>query len=183
MDPWVWTLVFLLVALVFAVLEIFVPSSGVLIFMAVATLLGSVVFAFLSGPLFGFLYFFAVTIGIPILLWYALKWWPDTAVGRRILLNPEDDPALKPDVELERLKTLIGKRGVAKSQMMLSGLVEVEGRRLNALSESAIIEIGNEVTVVSVDGINVIVRPATGKTGVPTSPPPDAEPTVEDPFA
>ena len=181
MDPWVWTLIFLLVALLFAVLEIFVPSGGVLIFMAVATLLGSVIFAFLSGPLFGSLYFFVIMIGVPVLLWYGLKWWPDTAVGRRILLNPEDDPALKPNVELENLKSLIGKHGIAKSKMMLSGLIEVEGRRLNALSESAIIETGDEVVVVSVDGINVIVRTAMGKTSV--SLPPNAEPIIEDPFA
>jgi len=184
MDPLVWTFIFLFVALVFAVLEIFVPSGGVLAFMAVSTLLGSIVFAFLNGPLFGFLYFFAITIGVPLLLWHGLKWWPDTAVGRRILLNPEDDPALKPDVELERLKTLIGKHGVARSKMMLSGLVEVDGRRLNALSESTIIEIGDEVVVVSVDGINVIVRPVSKRKARAVTPHSNGvEPTVEDPFA
>ena len=166
----------------FAVLEIFVPSGGLLAFMAVTTLLGSVVFAFLSGPTFGALYFVAVAIGVPIFLWHAFKWWPNTAIGRRILLNPEDDPALQPDVELERLKSLVGKRGIAKSRMMLSGLIEVEGRRLNALSESAVIENGEEIVVLSVDGINVIVRPSSPKAAIPTASE-KAVPTVEDPFA
>ena len=183
MDSWIWTFVFLAVAFCFAVLEIFVPSGGVLALMAVSTLLASIVFAFLSGPLFGFLYFFAVTIAVPIFLWYAIKWWPNTAVGRRILLNPEEDPALRPDIELERLKTLVGKHGIAKSKMMLSGLIEVEGRRLNAISESAIIESGDEVVVVSVDGINVIVRAAAKKNSVSSLPPREAEPIIEDPFA
>jgi len=182
MDSWVWTILFLSVAICFVFAEIFVPSGGALAVMAVATLLVSVVFAFLSGPMFGTVYFVAVTIGVPVFLWYAFKWWPTTTLGRRILLNPEEDPALQPNVELERLKTLIGKRGVAKSKMMLSGLVEVEGKRLNAVSESVAIEQGNEIVVVSVDGINVIVRPAAKKTRVP-SPTVQETATVEDPFA
>ena len=182
MDSWVWTILFLAVAVCFAFAEIFVPSGGALAFMAVATLLVSVVFAFFSGPLFGTAYFAAVTVGVPVFLWYAFNWWPNTVIGRRILLNPEEDPALQPNVELERLKTLIGKRGIARSQMMLSGLIEVEGRRLNALSESVIIEQGSEIVVVSADGINVIVRPVTKKTVASDTVSPEVEPTVEDPF-
>jgi membrane protein implicated in regulation of membrane protease activity len=151
--------------------------------MAVTTLLVSVVFAFLSSPMFGSLYFAVITVGVPIFLWHAFKWWPNTLVGRRILLNPEEDPALQPNVELQHLKALTGKHGIAKSKMMFSGQIEVEGRRLNALSESTVVEIGDEVVVVSVDGINVIVRPVPKKTSIPDLPPKETEPTVEDPFA
>ena len=183
MDSWLWTIVFLVAAICFAFAEIFVPAGGVLVFMAVVLLLGSVVFAFLSGPLFGTLYFVVVTVGVPIFLWHALQWWPNSTVGRRVLLNPEDDPALQPNDELERLKSLVGKHGIARSKMMLSGLIEIEGQRLNALSESAIVEIGDEIVVVSVDGINVIVRPLPKRATVSASPSKEAEPTVEDPFA
>jgi len=181
MDPWFWMIVFLGVAVCFAVMEVFIPSGGVLAFMAAAALLGSIVFAFLSGPLFGSLYFTAVTIGVPVFLYYAFQWWPNTAVGRRILLNPEEDPALQPNAELEHLKALAGKRGIAKSKMMLSGLIEVEGQRLNALSESAVVESGDEIIVVSVDGINVIVRPVAKKTALAVTSE-ESEPTVDDPF-
>ncbi len=183
MDSWVWTFIFLGIAVLFAVLEIFVPSGGLLAFLASTVLLLSVVFAFLSHPLFGALYFFAVAVGVPVFLWHAFKWWPNTMMGRRILLNPEEDPALQPDAELERLKKLVGKRGVARCKMMLSGQIEVEGRRLNALSESTIIEVGDEVVVVSVDGINVIVRPLSKKEPKPVPPTGETEPTIEDPFA
>ncbi len=183
MAPWIWTFIFLGISLLLGIMEIFVPSGGVLAFLALSALVGSIVFAFQTHLLFGSLYLFATSIGIPIFLWYAFQWWPNTMIGRRILLNPEEDPALTPNAELERLKKLVGKRGVAKSKMMLSGLIEVEGRRLNALSESVIIEPGEEIVVVSVDGINMIVRPTTKKDAPVVQPTREPEPTIDDPFA
>ncbi len=73
--------------------------------------------------------------------------------------------------------------------MMLSGLIEVDGRRVNAVSETESMEPGDELIVVRVDGINVLVRPLP--LGIPDPEMPEGTPrtaskddqTVEDPFA
>lgn len=178
MDPWVWTLICLALAFLFAFLEIFVTSGGILAFLSAVALIGSVVFAFLDNPVFGGSYMAGVIVGVPVLLWFAFKWWPHSPMGRRILLNPDDDPALAPNPELDALKKMIGKRGVAKSKMMLSGLIEVEGKRLNAISESETVEPGEEVVVVRVDGIGVLVR----KAPMPIVAATETVDAVEDPF-
>lgn len=180
MDPWVWTLICLGLAFLFAFLEVFVTSGGILAFLSAVALLGSVVFAFLDSPVFGGSYMVGVIVGVPILLWYAFKWWPSSPMGRRILLNPEDDPALAPDPELDALKKMVGKWGVAKSKMMLSGLIEIEGKRLNAISESEPIEAGEEIIVVRIEGISVLVRKAPVTVVSETG---ETLESVEDPFA
>lgn len=186
MDPWFWTVIFFGLAALFAVLEFFITSGGILAFLSVAALVGSVVFAFLGNPYIGAGYVLGIAVGVPVLIWYLFKWWPDTAMGRQIMLDPETDPALQPDTELLARKELVGKRGVAKSKMMLSGLVEVEGKRLNAVSEMEPIEPGEEIVVVRVDGIDLLVRKALPMTAGDAEENPEIEGEVEaivDPFA
>jgi membrane-bound serine protease (ClpP class) len=186
MDFWYWVLIFLGLSIFFAVLEIFIPSGGILAFLSVTTLFASMVLAFQCSPLFGGIYLFGVSIGIPIFLWFAFKIWPQTVMGRRILLQPEDDPALQPDLELIALKQLVGKQGVARSKMMLSGLIEIEGKRINAISESEPLESGDAIVVTSVDGINILVRKINPPANTPqntTTTKTEQEPTIDDPFA
>jgi len=173
-------------------IELFVPSAGVLTMMAVFALGGSVVFAFMQSFAFGCTFLGAVVIGVPVLVWYAIQLWPSTPIGRRIMLDPDEDPALQPNEEIERLKSLAGKSGIAKSRMMPAGLVEIEGRRYDALSEGQPIDAQTEVVVVHVQGINIVVRPkrddipddVSGETQtIPDSSAPPNEPQIEDPFA
>jgi membrane-bound serine protease (ClpP class) len=182
MDFGFWVLIFWGLSVFFAVLEIFIPSGGILAFLSVTTLLTSIVLAFQCSPVFGGMYMFGVAISIPIFLWFAFKIWPQTIMGRRILLQPEEDPALQPDPELLALKLLVGKQGVARSKMMLSGLIEINGKRLNAISESESLEPNDPIIVTSVNGINILVRKIHVPVNVITDKT-EQESTVDDPFA
>jgi membrane-bound serine protease (ClpP class) len=182
MDFWFWALIFLGLSLFFTVLELFVPSGGILVFLSATTLLVSVVLAFQNSPWFGGLFMLGIAVSIPVFLWFIFKIWPNTRMGHRILLQPEEDPALQPNTELMALKQLIGKRGVALSKMMLSGQIEIDGKRLNAISESESIETGNTIIVTSVDGINILVRKINTSAHV-TIDTTEQEPTIDDPFA
>ncbi|MDR3196321.1 MAG: hypothetical protein LBU34_00505 [Planctomycetaceae bacterium] len=182
MDFWFWALIFLGLSVFFAVLEIFIPSGGILAFLSVTTLFAGIILAFQCSPVFGGIYMFGVAVSIPVFLWFAFKIWPQTMMGRRILLQPEEDPALQPDPELLTLKQLVGKQGVARSKMMLSGQIEIEGKRLNAISESESLESGDLVVVTSVDGINILVRKINAPVNVTTEKT-EQESTVDDPFA
>ena len=183
MPSWVWTCILLGAAFLIAVLELFLPSGGILAFLAVCALIGSVIFAFQTDAVFGAIYLFGVTIAVPFVVWYLLMLFPKTPIGRTMFMNPEDDPALQPDPEKEAMKQLVGKQGVAKTLMMLSGQIEIDGRRINAISESQAIEPGTPVIVVTVDGINIIVRAVPDAASNVPSHSAAPAPVIEDPFA
>ena len=180
MYPILWTFLFLSLTFVVAVLEMFLPSGGFLAVLAIAFLVTSIVFSFQADIVFGSFYTLAVGLLVPVFLWVALRIWPNTWIGRRILLTPEEDPALLPDAEQQTLKQLVGKHGMAKSKMLLGGLIEIEGHRYNAVSDAEPIESGEIVSVIRIEGTSIIVR----KTNLPESLASSTEsPTLEDPFA
>jgi len=180
MDPILWTFLFLCLAFIVAVLEVFLPSGGVFGVLAVGFLITSVVFAFQVGIVFGSIYTFFVCLLVPTFLWWALRMWPKTWIGRQILLAPEEDPALCPNEELQMLKQLVGKQGLAKSKMLLGGLIEIEDKRYSAVSDSEPIESGEPISVVRIEGTSIIVRKIS--LAESTAPSGEASP-LEDPFA
>ena len=187
MNNLIWSILLLLTALTLVVLELFVPSGGVLAILAVLALLGCIIFAFMQGMTFGAVMLVVIVVGLPFFIWYMLKIWQSTPIGKRMLLDPAEDPALAPNEEAERHKALFGKTGTVKSLMMPGGIVEIEGRSYDAVSEGQPIDPGTPIEVVHVDGINLTVRPVAN-TNRPAKTPEqniDAshEPEIEDPFA
>ena len=180
MYPTLWTFLFLCLAFIVAVLEVFLPSGGIFGVLAVGLLITSIVFAFQISVVFGSLYTFFVCLLVPVFLWYALRVWPKTWIGQQILLTPETDPALAPNDELQTLKQLVGRQGLAKSKMLLGGLIEIDGNRYGAVSDAEPIEAGEPVSVIRIEGTSLIVR----KISLAESTVPSAEvPPLEDPFA
>jgi membrane-bound ClpP family serine protease len=180
-EPWVWAILLLVLGTGLVVLEIFFPSAGILGFLAAVALLGAIVMGFYQGPLTGILILAGVVAGLPTVIVLGFKYWPKTAMGRRVLLMaPTSEEVLPNDPEKELLKSLIGRTGRAKSKMLLSGVITIGGRTVDAVSESMPIEVGQAVLVVQVHGREVVVRPID-------EPPPElpADPlkrTYDDPF-
>lgn len=171
MELWVWSIVLLAIGLAIVLLELFIPSGGMLGIFAAAAIVGSLVVAFLSGLKFGVTMLLVTSVLVPIVLASALKWWPHTPMGQRILASPpesEDDVLPDTDPRYE-LRAMIGKPGVAKTKMLPSGIVVVDGRTYDAVGDGMAIEPGQEVTVVGVDMNRLEVRPSTPSTG-PTLP-------------
>jgi membrane-bound ClpP family serine protease len=182
MDPWVWAILLLTLATGLAVLEIFFPSAGILGFLSAVSLLAALVMGFYQGPITGILILIGGVIGLPVVIVMGFKYWPKTAMGRRVMLSaPASEDVLPEDPNKERLKNLIGRVGRAKSKLLLSGVITIDGRTIEAVSESMPIEVGQMVRVVQVRGHGVVVRPAEEKDLAE----PPADPlkrTYEDPF-
>jgi membrane-bound serine protease (ClpP class) len=89
-------------------------------------------------------------------------------MGRRLLLDVRSGEEMLPDTpERRKLAQLVGKLGVAKTLMLPSGAVVIEGRTIDALSEGMSIEAGQRVRVVAVHGSRVVVRPADDNEELP----------------
>jgi membrane-bound ClpP family serine protease len=184
-----WAILLLLLGLGCLVLEMFVPSGGLLGVLAGLCIIGAIVLAFMSGPVSGLVMTVVVTLMLPIMAAVAVRYWPETPLGRLILLRrPQGADEVLPQTEAYRtINLLVGKRGVAKSLMLPSGVVVVEGKTYDAVSNGLPIETGQNVRVIGIDTQRLMVR-------VDDEPFREAEPTpeevaesplpgIEDPFA
>jgi membrane-bound ClpP family serine protease len=183
MEPWIWAILLLALGIGLVVLEVFFPSAGILGFLATVTLIAAVVMGFYQSALAGALIFAAVVLGLPATLILAFRYWPKTAMGRRILLlAPKSEDVLPDDPTKDLLKGYIGRRGKAKSKLLLSGVITIDGRTVDAVSESMPVEVGQTVQVVQVRGRRVVVRPVADDE-LPPSPPADPlQRAFDDPF-
>ena len=179
---WIWAILLLVLGAGLAVLEIFFPSGSILAFLSACSIIAAVVMGFLQGPVTGFLIILGAMIGLPAVIVLGFIYWPKTRMGRRILLMaPSSEDVLPVDPEKDRLKGLIGRQGRSKSKLLLSGVVVIDGEKVDAVSESMPIEVDQPIIVVRVRGHRVVVRPLDQE----PSPEPPADPlerTYDDPF-
>ena len=182
MDPWVWAILLLALGTALAVLEIFFPSAGILAFLSAAALMAAIAMGFYQGLLAGIMILLGTLVGLPTAIVLGFKYWPKTAMGRRVLLmGPQSEDVLPDDDVKKMLRNLIGRVGRTKSKMLLSGVITIDGRTVDAVSESMPIEAGQPVRVVQVRGHGVVVRP------VDEEPPPESpidplQRAYDDPF-
>jgi membrane-bound ClpP family serine protease len=162
-DATTWALLLLLVGLVFLVLEFFIPSGGALAVLCALSLLAAIVVGFMAGPWTGLGIMVAEGVIVPAALVAAVKWWPETPIGRMILIpRPESPDDVLPDTENYRgLKNLVGKRGIARGTMLPSGLVIIDGKSYDAVSEGKPIEANETVLVVGISTQRLVVRSDT----------------------
>jgi membrane-bound ClpP family serine protease len=161
MDPLVWCVLLLALGLALVCVEVFVPSGGILGFLSIASLVAGIVLAFYHrGAEVGFLFLTVTAVLVPVALALAFRYWPKTPMGRRLLLEVPTSEEVLPDSPLrQRLRSLVGKQGVAKTVMMPSGAVLVDGTTFDALSEGMPIEAGQRIKVIEVRAGRVLVRP------------------------
>ncbi len=177
-DPLTWSVLLMVVGCALIVLEVFIPSGGILGFLASMSVLASVALAFYHrGPAVGFTFTLFAVLAMPLSVILAFKYWPHTPMGKRFLLGLPSEDEIIPDDRHQRLKSLIGKRGTAQTPMLPSGAVRVEGQTIDAVSEGSPIEPGQKIEVIEVRAYRVVVRPVEGQT---SESPPQAEPDVLD---
>lgn len=162
MHPLIWSVLLFLLSVGFVLLEMLIPSWGVLSFLSFASAVAAVIVAFISGgSVVGTVFLCAVVVILPAVIALAIRWWPHTPIGRRIInLPPEsEDDVLPNDEATLSLRKLVGKRGKAETVMLTAGTICVEGRTLDAVSEGMPIESGQEVVISLIEGNRIIVRP------------------------
>lgn len=158
MSGLVWPFVILMIAILIISIEVFVPSAGVLTFLAAATVVASISTAFYYAGLMRGTMFLAFTcVLVPFYVALMIKVWPQTPMGRRILIQPPDEDEILPKRDLDHL---VGRYGTAKSPMLPSGAIVIDGRTYDAVTQGVSIDRGESIAVVAVQGNRVIVRSA-----------------------
>ncbi len=159
MNPVFWSVVLLAGGLLVIGLELFVPSAGLLGLVAGVLLLSSIIVAFFSSMIAGVVMIGVVATLLPFIFMLFVSVWPNTPIGRRVLIGSKRREDVMPAGEhYEERERLIGKRGVARTRMLPSGQVVIDGKKYDAVSQGTVVEPGDAIEVVAIRTWKIIVR-------------------------
>jgi membrane-bound ClpP family serine protease len=164
MSTLAWPLLLLAFGLLLLIAEVFIPSGGVIGFLALCCLGLSLWHAFQQSTDLGLKFLLADGLLLPLALALAVHLWPRTPLARRVFLarpSPEEFEVLHSG---QRLDHLVGQLGRALTPLRPSGMVDFDGRRLDGLSEDGLIPPGALIQAVRVRAGQLIVRTAPDPT-------------------
>ena len=156
-EPLTLAIILMILGCGLVVMEVFIPSGGVLSFISAIVILASLVAAFNRNTTTGLTFILITLLAVPTVVALAFKYWPHTPMGKAFLGELPAPGELTPK---DSRRELVGRVGIAKSTMLPSGSVLIDGRYIDAVSHGAAIEIGEPVVVIEVRGNRVVVRSA-----------------------
>ena len=133
--------------------EIFVPG-GILGAIGAALLLAAVILGFFAYENYGIyiaVLILALTVGA-LISW--MKIFPKTPYGRHMTVSNDLSSSVSTEAGLEQL---VGKRGEATSPLRPAGFATIDGRRVDVVTEGGMIDKGEIIRVVNVEGNRVVV--------------------------
>ena len=170
MDPLYWTILLIAAGFVVIFLELFVPSAGILGVVAGICLISGIIVGFTDSVQTGLIALLSVLIMLPIMLSLMIKAWPHTPIGRRILIGPMPSEKVVPQGEYyDEIQSLVGRLGVAKTKMLPSGIVVIDGKKFDSISDGMPLDAGDTIKVIAVKGNRVVVAKYDGEPDQPTS--------------
>ncbi len=147
---------------VLIVLELFIPSQGVLTIAAVAILIFGIVECFLVSPLLGFIVTVVTVAALPVFILAMVRIWPNTWIGKRVAIRKAQKAMPGGSIpDTGKLDKLLGKTGQTITDLRPVGAVMFGDERVDCVAETGQIDKGSEVTVVRVEGVRVVVREQT----------------------
>ena len=97
--------------------------------------------------------------GALILIFILAKFLPKTSTFSRLILV-DSEKNKKGFVSANKISKIVGKKGVALTKLRPSGIAEIDGKRVDVVSEGTYIEKGEKVVVLSSEGFKVVVTKA-----------------------
>ena len=153
-------IILLIAGIVLAMMEVLLPSGGVLGILATAAIIGSIIMAFGQSSTTGVVFLAMAGVLVPMVIIIGFKVFPKTPVGKKVILTPEVETQTErgsAGVSDENFAGLIGKTGKTITPLRPSGIAEIQGQRLSVVAEGEIIEANVEIVVVNVEGNSVVV--------------------------
>ena len=156
--------------LVLLVIELFVtPGFGVVGALGIAALLGGLGLSLVgAGATWEAVLTAVGRVAVSLLVAIVaslvmLRFFPRLPFGRRLVLETElaarEGFASAPEAD----RAWLGKRGTAASTLRPAGIADIEGERVDVVSDGEFIDAGEPITVVRVDGNRIVVRRLRGK--------------------
>lgn len=149
----------IVVGLLLMAAELFLPTGGITFVLGVGGVIAGIAIAFNRSPQQGIVTLIVVVILVPLLGPLLMHYWPRTALGKKFVLpGPDEDVTIAQmpvNLELEQLR---GRYGRTLAPLRPAGVADFDGRRVDVISEGAMIDAGQWVKVIDVKPARVVVR-------------------------
>ncbi|MBI5779571.1 MAG: hypothetical protein HZA49_08970 [Planctomycetes bacterium] len=136
-------------ALAILVLEVFIPSGGVLAVLGGLGLAVSIFYGFQESTLLGVGQILVSIIAIPLLFYYGLK---------KMTLDKKLDTEEGFHSDKSGMDYLINKEGMTLTTLRPSGTIIIDGKRYDVVTEGEMIDKSTPVKVAKIEGARIIVR-------------------------
>ena len=165
-DYLLWAFSLLGIAVLLFLIEIVVPSGGIIGLVALAAAIGAVIAFSYENPILGMVSLAGLIVMVPLAINFALKIFPNTPIGKKLILgeDEEDEAELAKREQARReeearRQARVGGEGTTSTTMRPVGSVKIDGVTIEAVSEVGMLDAGVPVRVTRVDGSTVKVRP------------------------
>lgn len=153
-------IILLVVGIALLLVEMLLPGFGVPGVCGILCLIASVTMQFIGNSIKGALVFTAcVTVLVLLLLIIFLRSFRKGKLSHSAFVNAS---AVKeeavPVSAAEPAAVTVGMRGKALTALRPAGIVEINGKRVNAETEGTFVSAGKEVKVTEVKGLGIIVH-------------------------
>ena len=152
------TIILFVIGLLLLLAEIFfIPGFGLAGIGGITAVLTSIFLTF--GNIVQATYSILIALGVSIIgLLLLIKYIPSTRTWRKFVLSTEQKKELGYTVGTKDLKLLNGKEGIAITPLRPSGIVEVNGKKLNALTRGEYVDSNTKIKIISVEGNKIVVE-------------------------
>jgi len=165
-----WAVAAILLGILLLGLEIFIPSGGLLMILALFSIGAGVTLIFFApvseggGTTTGVITIIGLLVFLPVFAGVLFYYWQFTPLGKGVFLSQptEEETAVHTDAQLA-FESLKGQVGKTATQHQPSGAVDVAGRRYDSTTEGMFPDAGQLVKVVAVKGAQLVIRPVSDR--------------------
>jgi membrane-bound serine protease (ClpP class) len=161
-DPLTLAVILIILAILLFGVELFIPSGGLIGFLSVCCMIGGLISLFWVNTTLGVVATIITLIVTPFAVGLGLKIIPNTPIGRRLTLHhvqKANATVYESKRDTDDGRALVGKTGVALSELRPAGTCRIDGQRLDCMAETGLILPGTAVRVTRVGGMEIKVRP------------------------
>lgn len=153
-----WPSLFLALGLGLLIVEVFIPSGGLIGVCSAACLMLCLWYAFSQSLAMGAAFMLIDLVALPLTAMGAFSLWSRTRLGRRFFLQPPAPEEIEVSHADHHLEPLVDQLGRALTPLRPCGHIEVDGRRADALAEGGFVPGGCTVRVLRIRSGQLIVR-------------------------
>ncbi len=154
---WVALLLFFLGIILIIVEAFVVPGFGITGIAGIAGILGSI-FLVAPTPEYAILSLLIAVVLTTIVLVISIKHMKTRKIWKKLILNQRTDTESGYTVPNVDNKDLLGKEGVTITPLRPAGAIELDGERIDVVTEGDFLAAGISVRIVGMDGTRIIVR-------------------------